>query len=150
MAQIARLPKIGILNLEFECFARLGSIWHKKSKCKLASFVIPRSAGILVQKLDWPECQIGARLLWLGQIKAQPPLKSVVCGCMCQTQVFSPEGRPNTLQKTKTHNRIRVRCQLTTPSYTVYTKNIKPVILKHSGPLTVQNEAIIQSMPYKA
>jgi len=52
LAQIARLPQIGIGNLAFECFARLGPIGHKKPKGRLARLVIPRLEVILSQKPD--------------------------------------------------------------------------------------------------
>jgi len=67
LAQIARLPHIGIGDLVRKSFARLGPIWHEKPTGKLARLVISRLEGILCQKPDWPEFQIGARLLWIGQ-----------------------------------------------------------------------------------
>lgn len=42
LTQIARFPQIGIGNLAFGYFARLGSIWHKKSNGTLDGLVIPR------------------------------------------------------------------------------------------------------------
>jgi len=62
LAQIAGLPQIGIGNLAFESFSRLGPIWHRKPEDKLARLVIHRLEIILFQKPDWPEFQIGARL----------------------------------------------------------------------------------------
>jgi len=63
LAQIAGLPQIGIGNLAFEWFVRLAPIWHKKPKGKLARSVISILEVIFRHTPDWPELQIGARLL---------------------------------------------------------------------------------------
>jgi len=62
LAQIARLAQIGIGNLTFEHFGRLGPTWHKNTKGKLARLVIPRLEIILSHWPDWLELQIGAGL----------------------------------------------------------------------------------------
>jgi len=67
LAQITRLHQIGVGNPVFTSFTSLGPIWQKKDKVQLVRSVIPRLEINFPHMPDWPEFQIGARLLWLGQ-----------------------------------------------------------------------------------